>query len=58
MNVSVLWLFFAVPWVGLQCMIVVFPGRTRLLLVKVTYCKFRNFREDFIFAKIRICEVS
>ena len=23
-----------------------------------TYCKFGNFREDFIFAKLRICEVS
>ena len=22
-----------------------------------TYCKFGNFREDFIFAKLRICEV-
>ena len=22
------------------------------------YCKFGNFREDFIFAKLRICEVS
>ena len=21
------------------------------------YCKFRNFREGFIFAKLRICEV-
>ena len=25
---------------------------------KVKYCKFGNFREDFIFAKLRICEVS
>ena len=23
-----------------------------------SYCKFGNFREDFIFAKLRICEVS
>ena len=22
------------------------------------YCKFGNFRQDFIFAKLRICEVS
>ena len=28
--VSVLWLFLTVPWVGLQCVIVVFPGDTHL----------------------------
>ena len=28
----VLWLFLTVPWVGLQCVIVVFPDHTRLLL--------------------------
>ena len=28
----VLWLFLAVPWVGLQCVIVVFPGHNRFLL--------------------------
>ena len=27
-----LWLFLTVPWVGLQCVIVVFPDHTRLLL--------------------------
>ena len=31
-NVNVLWLFLMVPWVGLQCLIVVFPDYTRLLL--------------------------
>ena len=31
MTVSVLLLFLGVPWVGLQCMIVVFPGHTHLL---------------------------
>ena len=30
-TISVLWLFFTVPWVGLQCVIVVFPGHTHLL---------------------------
>ena len=25
---------------------------------KYYYCKFGNFREDFIFAKLRTCEVS
>ena len=28
---NVLWLFITVPWVGLQCVIVVFPDHTHLL---------------------------
>ena len=31
MTVSVLWLLLAMPWVHLQCVIVVFPGHTHLL---------------------------
>ena len=31
-TVNVLWLFLTVPWVGLQCVIVVFPDHTHLLL--------------------------
>ena len=31
-TVSVLWLFLKVSWVGLQCVIVVFPDHTHLLL--------------------------
>ena len=31
MAVSVVWLFLAVPWVGLQCVIVVFPEHVHLL---------------------------
>ena len=31
-TVHVLWLFLTVPWVGLQCVIVVFPDHTHLLL--------------------------
>ena len=31
-NINVLWLFLTVPWVGLQCVIVVFPDHTHLLL--------------------------
>ena len=27
-TINVLWLFLAVPWVGLQCVIVVFPDHT------------------------------
>ena len=30
-TINVLWLFFTVPWVGLQCVIVVFPDHTHLL---------------------------
>ena len=36
------------------------PDRNRLLasLDNTAYCKFRNFREGFVFAKLRICDVS
>ena len=30
-SINVLWLFFTVPWVGLQYVIVVFPDHTHLL---------------------------
>ena len=30
-TVNVLWLFLSVPWVGLQCVILVFPEHTQLL---------------------------
>ena len=30
-TINVLWLFLTVPWVGLQCAIVVFLDHTRLL---------------------------
>ena len=30
--INVLWLFLMVPWVGLQCVIVVFPDHTHLLI--------------------------
>ena len=30
-TMNVLWLFLAVPWVGLQCVIVVFSDHTHLL---------------------------
>ena len=31
-TVNVLWLFLWVPWVGLQCVFMVFPDHTHLLL--------------------------
>ena len=30
-TVNVMWLFLTVPWVGLQCVIVIFPGHTHSL---------------------------
>ena len=35
MVVGALWLFFVVPWVGLQCVIVVFPDRSVSLVFVV-----------------------
>ena len=35
--VYVLWLFLTVPWVGLQCVIVVFPDNTRLPFFKFRF---------------------
>ena len=32
-TINVMWLFLAVPWVGLQCVIVVFPDHTHLRFV-------------------------
>ena len=31
--VSVLWLFHTVPWVGMQCVIVIFPDHTYLFFL-------------------------
>ena len=30
-TINALWLFLTAPWVGLQCVIVVFPDTTHLL---------------------------
>ena len=32
-TINVLWLFLTMPWVGLQCVIVVFPDHTYLLFI-------------------------
>ena len=32
-TVNALWLFFAVPWVGLQCVSVIFPDHTHLSFI-------------------------
>ena len=31
-TINVMWFFLTVPWVGLHCVIVVFPDHTHLLL--------------------------
>ena len=31
-TINILWLFFMVPWVRIQCVIAVFPGHTHLVL--------------------------
>ena len=35
-TINVLWPFLAVPWVGLQCVIVVFPDHTHLLFYSIS----------------------
>ena len=53
MTVSVLWLFLTVPWVGLQCVIVVFPDHTPLLsvigilMVKIIPSRPQSDREQY-----------
>ena len=37
-TVNVLWLFATMTWVGLQCLIVVFPDHTRLLFTVYYFC--------------------
>ena len=39
-TLYVMWLFLSVPWVGLQCVIVVFPDHTHLLF---NFTQFSNF---------------
>ena len=38
-TIYVLWLFLTVPWVGLQCVIVVFPDHTPLLFEKSKFVR-------------------
>ena len=46
MTVSVLWLFLAVPWVGLEYVIVVFPGHTRLQFGTNRVCMNTSFSQS------------
>ena len=36
-SINVLWLFLTVSWVGLQCVIVVFPDQTHLPFAYIGY---------------------
>ena len=42
-TVSVLCLLFTVPRVGMQCVIVVFPGNTQVLVAKVMHLVYGKF---------------
>ena len=48
-TVSVLWLFLALQWVGLRCVIVVFPDHTHLL-----FSIFLNFLSSEIFKSMSL----
>ena len=41
---NTLWLFLTVPWVGLQCVIVVFPDHTHLLIDEMPLTVLAKFR--------------
>ena len=62
-TINVLRLFLTVPWVGLHCVIVVFPDHTHLLFdVKIQRFVLRGYRISFpvlafnvIITIVRIC---
>ena len=41
--VYVLWLFLKVPWMGLQCVVVVFPDHTHLHLLDNSNLRFESY---------------
>ena len=43
-TINVLWLFLTVPWVGLQCLIVVLPDHTHLLFSKIHIQIYTRYR--------------
>ena len=46
-TINVMWLFLTVPWVGLQCVIVVFPVPAHLLFfAKHLFGRSRSFSEN------------
>ena len=63
-TINVLWLFLTVPWVGLQCVIVVFPDHTHLLfkvsLMRLKWLKLASLTQEFahltLSLTIRFCD--
>ena len=53
-TVNVLWLFLTVPWVGLQCVIVVFPDHAHLLL-NVDFSNHTILKCSEAYVQIKIC---
>ena len=59
LTINVLWLFLAVPWVGLQCLIVVFPDHTHFLLVRIeAELGLKNSTRPLIFMSASGCRAS
>ena len=56
MTVSVRWLFLAIPWVGLQCVIVVFPDHSHLLFYSLHSRKIGMFLSAADFFNINFFE--
>ena len=57
-TINVLWLFLKVPWVGLQCVIVVFPDHTHLLFdTPINYKEWHCMRDmtKSVFVLFRFC---
>ena len=48
-TINVLWFFLAVPWVGLQCLIVVFLDHINLLVCDIRLCHFLVILTRFLF---------
>ena len=55
-TVDILWLFLLVPWVGMQCVIVVFPDHTNLLSLKPgkVQTSLISYRGSFIVAILQM----
>ena len=49
MTVIVLWLFLMVPWVGLQCVIVLFPDHTHFFCVHLKMFNVMNSYAGIVF---------
>ena len=44
--VVVLWLLLGMPWVGLHCVVVVFPDRAHCILLTNRTCKLSNWNDN------------